>query len=209
MRVELLIVMAGLIMQLQGESLSPGALVGAFDEQMQLRFLDSSLGLGMSRVCAGKTHYSLSNLEHGVRRFPQPTNPTWSNPRCGEKDWISFQPRNSQEQWVDGEIKRAKVEIWTLLVSAVHRTLEGPVVAGGTAPQDMDDVRSQLLPRVAKTPISEGRLGMWRVTVKPVRASQESCIGCHTGDRTMHIRPAQIANLKLGDPLGYLVYLYR
>jgi hypothetical protein len=209
MRVEMLVAMAGLVMQLQGESLSPAALVAAFDEQMQLRFLDSSRGVGIIRACDAKLHSSLSDWRHPLRRLPQPTNPTWSNPACGDKDWVSFQPRNPQEEWVDGEIKRTKVEVWTLLVGAAGRTLEGPVVAGGTTPQGMDDVRSQLLPRIAKTPISEGTLGPWRVSVKPVRASRESCMGCHTGDRKMLVRPPQIANLKLGDPLGYLVYLYR
>ena len=110
---------------------------------------------------------------------------------------------------MDGEIKRANVEIWTLLVGGAHRTLEGPVVAGGDAPQGLNEVRRQLLARIAKTPIPEDILGQWRVAVKPVRATRESCVGCHSGAGNPGIGPPRIKNLKLRDPLGYLIYLYR
>jgi hypothetical protein len=47
----------------------------------------------------------------------------------------------------------------------------------------------------------------WQVVVKPVRASRESCVKCHDGKPDFG--PPPIKGLKLGDPLGYLVYLFR
>ena len=96
---------------------------------------------------------------------------------------------------MEGEIKRANVEIWTLLVGGMHRTLEGPVVAGGDAPQGLNEMRRQLLGRIGKTPIPEDVLGEWRVVVKPVMATRESCVGCHSDAGKPGIGPPRI-NLK-------------
>jgi len=209
MRVELLVVAMGLAMQLPGQHLGPSAVVAALDEQLQLRFRDTTLGFGISRLCGTNVHGALAQAKQPLRQFPQPGNPVWRNEGCGTKDWALFRPRNPQEQWVDGEIKRARLEIWTLLVGGVRRTLEGPVVAGVAAPGGLNEVRGQLLPRIAKSPIPEETLGSWQVVVKPVRATHESCIGCHTDTGKPTYGPPRIKNLKLGDPLGYLVYLYR
>jgi hypothetical protein len=152
---------------------------------------------------------TLQQAPEVLRRLPQPDDPSWRNADCGSEDWVSFRPRNQQEMWVDGEIKRAKAEIWTLLVGGVRRTLEGPVVAGGDAPRGLNEVRGELLTRIARTPIPEDALGQWHVAVKPVRASRASCMGCHSDDGKPALGPPRIKNLKLHDPLGYLVYLYR
>jgi len=133
----------------------------------------------------------------------------WDRRSRGFDGGRKFRPRNPQEQWVDGEIKRANMEIWTLLVGGVHRTLEGLVVAGGNAPQGLNEVRRPLLARIAKTPIPDNVLGQWRVAVKPVRATREACVGCHSGAGNPGIGPTRIEGLKLQDPLGYLIYLYR
>jgi hypothetical protein len=184
-------------------------LVAAFDEQIQVRFLDPRLGFGISRLCGPVSHGALGQMSQTLRRIPQPDNPGWLNPQCGGRDWAPFRPRNSQEKWVLGEIERANVEIWALLVSGVRRTLEGPVVAGNQAPQQLDDLRRKLLPRIAATPIPDTPLDQWQVAIRPVRASRESCLGCHTDHGKPEMGPPRIKGLKLRDPLGYLVYLYR
>ncbi|HEY0170261.1 MAG TPA: hypothetical protein VGB98_04355 [Pyrinomonadaceae bacterium] len=64
--------------------------------------------------------------------------------------------------------------------------------------------------------------GLWRVEARPVRASAESCIECHRARAGFEIKPlpsgvgapvaaeaAKDADLKVGDPLGVLLYAYR
>lgn len=184
--------------------LRPTALVSALDEQIQLRFLDTGVGFGMSRICGPVGHGALGRPE-SLRRFPQAPDFVWRNSACGGLDWVSFRPVNSQETWVVNEVDRAKVEIWTMLVSAKQRSLEGPVVLGTESPESLTDIRRQLLARAAKPPISEDPLDNWQVVVKPIRASREACLSCHN-QRTW---PGSTPALKLGDPLGFAVYLFR
>lgn len=196
--------------QQAGPPLSPGALVAALDEQIQVRFLDHRLGFGISRLCGPMGHGVLGQKAQTLRRLPQPGDPGWMNAACGGRDWALFRPRNEQEKWAIGEIEKGKVEVWALLVGAARRTLEGPVVAGSTDPQGLNEVRRQLLPVVAQTPIPEKDLAGWRVAVRPVRATQDACLGCHADTGKPGVfGPPLIKGLKLRDPLGYLVYLYR
>ncbi len=212
------VIAAGLVMagglcgqerRLAPQTLVPRALVASLDEQIQIRFLDPRLGFGMSRLCGPMGHGALGQVTQSLRRLPQPNDPGWRNAVCGGRDWAPFRPRNRQEQWVVSEIKDANVEIWTLLVGGVRRTLEGPVVAGSDAPQGLNEVRRLLLPRIAKTPIPEEALENWQVAVRPVRASRESCLGCHADKGKAATGPPRIQGLKLQDTLGFLVYLYR
>ena len=65
-------------------------------------------------------------------------------------------------------------------------------------------------------------VGAWRVEARPVRASAESCIECHrrhsgfeiktmpaTGGAAVAAEKPKEADLKVGDPLGVLLYAYR
>jgi hypothetical protein len=203
---------AALFAQQQQQStrpLSAGALVSALDEQVQLRFLDPRLGFGITRLCGPIGHGALGQTNQTLRRLPQPSDPHWRNAQCGGRDWAPFRPRNAQEEWVVSEVKRARLEIWTLLVGGARRTLEGPVVVGNDAPREMDEIRRQLLSRVVRTPIPDDALNQWQVSVKPVRASRETCVGCHADQGRSALGPPPIKGLKIGDPLGYLIYLYR
>ncbi len=80
-----------------GAPLSPAALVAAFDEQIQVRFLDPKLGFGMSRLCGPIGHGALGQVSQMLRRLPQPDDPRWENAQCGKRDWAPFRPRNAQE----------------------------------------------------------------------------------------------------------------
>jgi hypothetical protein len=199
--------------QSQSPPLAPGALVAALDEQFQVRFLDTKLGFGISRLCGPMGHRTLKQLYEGPRKLPQPRSPGWRNPECGPNDWAPFRPGTKQEKWVADEIARGKVEIWTLLAGEARRQLEGPVVAGNDNPKGLDGVREELLRRVKLTPIPEGDIGGWKVVVRAVRAVEESCVRCHTaepvGETGILGGAARIKGLKLRDPLGYLIYVYR
>jgi hypothetical protein len=49
------------------------------------------------------------------------------------------------------------------------------------------------LPELERNGTASGNAGPWKVTLRPVRATKGSCVGCHQGSR-------------LGDTLGVLVY---
>lgn len=181
--------------------LAPRAVVAALDEQVQLRFLDAGFGFGMSRICGPIGHTALSRPGAGLRIFPQPPAFRWLNPSCGSVDWAPFRPLNSQESWVLREAAQAGVEIWTFLVHASERSVEGPVVIGTGTPGNLAEIRQQLLGRAAQSAIPEDPIEGWDVLVKPVRASREACIACHASRTSRAVKP--------GDPLGYAVYLWR
>jgi len=164
-------------------------------------------GFGITRLCGPVGHGPLGRPTQTLRQLPQPDDPTWRNPACSSRDWAPFEARNSQEEWVAGEVARAGVEIWALLIGEANRTLEGPVVLGTDSPVGMNEIRRELLTRAAETPIPDAPLAGWSVVVRPVRASDESCLGCHTGGGFTN--PPPIPDLEIGDPLGYIVYLYR
>jgi len=73
----------------------------------------------------------------------------------------------------------------------------------------LDEIRRQLLPRIAQTPIPEGDLGHWQAVIRPVKASRESCLECHTDHGKPEMGHLALRASKLRDTLGYLVYLYR
>ncbi len=55
--------------------------------------------------------------------------------------------------------------------------------------------------------------GNWKFTARPVRASETSCLKCHVSDSTRIIahnpKDEKIKPLKIGDPLGIVLYAYR
>ncbi|HEX8285843.1 MAG TPA: hypothetical protein VF588_20975 [Pyrinomonadaceae bacterium] len=64
--------------------------------------------------------------------------------------------------------------------------------------------------------------GVWQVEARPVRASAEWCIECHRARASFEVKPMpgkdgapataeapREADLKVGDPLGVLLYAYR
>ena len=48
--------------------------------------------------------------------------------------------------------------------------------------------------------------GKWKVDAHPVRASQNSCVECHKARAT---NETEAKELKIGDPLGILLYVYK
>lgn len=48
--------------------------------------------------------------------------------------------------------------------------------------------------------------GKWKVDARPVRASENSCVGCHKARATSELEAKE---LKIGAPLGVLLYVYK
>jgi hypothetical protein len=55
--------------------------------------------------------------------------------------------------------------------------------------------------------------GSWQFIARPVRASEQSCLGCHLHDTTrlmaFDAKEEKGKRLQIGDPLGVLLYAYR
>jgi hypothetical protein len=106
------------------------------------------------------------------------------------------------------------------------QAFSGPIFVGPgvkrlpTAASLWDGTRRALESFAAGAERHEFTTGRWQVEARPVRASADSCLRCHNTDyrqvygvteagaRFSRIEPTGDP-LKLGDPLGVLVYAYR
>jgi hypothetical protein len=109
------------------------------------------------------------------------------------------------------------------------RAIAGPIFVSSSAPKNLpgavplwDETRRALESFASGGERHEFTAGVWRVEARPVRASAESCIECHRRHAGFEIKPVPAAGgahapaeppkeaeLKVGDPLGVLLYAYR
>jgi hypothetical protein len=125
---------------------------------------------------------------------------------------------DAPEEW-----RRAKTHFGNDLAG---QAFSGPIFVGPgvkrlpTAASLWDGTRRALESFEAGAQRHEFVAGRWQVEARPVRASQESCLRCHGTDyrRVYGVTQAGVSfhkfepkgnALKLGDPLGVLVYAYR
>jgi len=97
--------------------LSPAALVAAFDEQIQVRFLDTRLGFGISRLCGPMSHGALGQMNQTLRRLPQPSDPVGETAMRRARLGTIPAPATARKSGCWARSRRANVEIWSLLVS--------------------------------------------------------------------------------------------
>ena len=157
------------------------------NECIQTRFL-SRTSFGMSRIAVPSMAY------HGQRMF-HPENPT--------------------EFGVVDQIRKKGFEFAVFL--AGRSVLSSPLPMGVQGPALVTGVRDlrqlpgsdALLPesRAALASFQSGegydiRMGDWTVAMRPLRASNEGCVACHTA------RTAQ-TGLHVGDALGVVMYVFR
>ena len=60
----------------------------------------------------------------------------------------------------------------------------------------------------------ESTLGTWTISARAVRATREECLGCHSHGYLSTMREgdehnARLPDLKIGDPIGVLLYVYK
>jgi hypothetical protein len=127
-----------------------------------------------------------------------------------------FQPENPTEQAVVDQLRQKGIELAVYLVG--RGALADPVLpmrrAGLQGPAAITLLADTRLPDQTAI-FSEGRTalatigqdqgydvknGDWTVAMRPLRASNQTCIGCHT---------AVDSAPKLGDALGVVIYVYR
>jgi len=175
--------------------------IAHLDECIQRRFLGTG-AFGLGRV--------LPNRYHGVAQF---------------------QPEDATEQRVVTELAQKGYQVAVFLAGRhvldtapagmpVGRFgLQGPAYVAGTSSATVLPDRELLLAESRKAMQSlaaqdehsagyEVTKGNWTVAVRPLRASNDRCVMCHTVGFGTLVRDSN-RNPKLGDALGVAMYVYR
>jgi hypothetical protein len=182
------------------KGLDPDPIAG-LNECIQRRFLGTG-AFGMGRV--------LPNRYHGVAQF---------------------QPEDATEQRVVTELAQKGYQV-TVFLAGQHVLdtapvgmqvgrfgLQGPAYVAGTNSATALPDRELLLAEGRKAMQSlaarddhsagyEVNTGNWTVAVRPLRASSERCVMCHTVGFGTLVRDSG-RQPKLGDALGVAMYVYR
>ena len=163
------------------------------NECIQVRFLDRR-SFGMARVAPVRRHGNLR----------------------------TFVPENPTERALVEQMSGKELEVAVFLVGrqALPESASGIGRAGPQGPASVTWNPDAALPEAAvllsagkkalKT-IGEGkgydiRSGEWTVAMRPLRASNEGCLGCHIYGAAAS---NGLAAPKLGEPLGVVMYVYR
>ncbi|MBD0371876.1 MAG: hypothetical protein ICV60_13635 [Pyrinomonadaceae bacterium] len=104
------------------------------------------------------------------------------------------------------------------------RTVSRPLFFGSkTKPDEVptqlalwEQTREALLAFMRGKDVYDFKVGEWSVRARPVRASDNSCLRCHSQDYRIVYLPKGISgykvkgdnNLQVGDPVGVLLYAY-
>ncbi|HTM51091.1 MAG TPA: hypothetical protein VL285_20485 [Bryobacteraceae bacterium] len=162
--------------------------IDRLDQCIQNRFLDAR-AFGMRRI--------LPMQYHGIRLF---------------------QPENEAERAVVGSLRAGGYEVALYLVGRQALQAAGPSVdprrAVAQGPALITALPEGTLPG-ARALLDAGRRALiafekgdgytlhengWTIALRPLRASGESCVRCHA---------AAGSDVKIGDPLGAALYVYR
>jgi hypothetical protein len=97
------------------------------------------------------------------------------------------------------------------------RTMNGPIfITESLAPADfprpweLSEFGRKALDPSAKANSFTGTLGRWSIAASPVRADRADCLSCHRTKQMPDASPVEKdeARLKVGDPLGVMIYVY-
>ena len=166
------------------------AAIVAFDQCIQERFKDVDEGFGYRRIA-----------------------------RIGETPH-RFNAENASELSAVRELQRARMRVMLYLAgrrvlgpkpeasagpAVFSRIIKGPALVTPTdagastpAPGDLWDASRSAMLAFANTDLYEFTSGDWKFVARPVRATDTMCLKCHAG-----------SSLRVGDPLGVVMYGYR
>jgi len=127
----------------------------------------------LARIQELKRDYrvSLLRLKHPPGKYRKGQSPLW--------------PSFTSE--IKGNPTKAKPEPGPTLFPMIGPEFDEGFYAG------LHTAAVEVLPQMRREGTAAATTGSWLVTLRPVRATQQSCVGCHRG-------------AKLGDTLGVLVY---
>lgn len=99
-----------------------------------------------------------------------------------------------------------------------RRIIKGPVLISAKdkndlpAPVELWEQSKKAMQAFANRDSFEFTLGDWKFTARPVRASEQSCLQCHSveSNAVLARKPGdKPLVLKIGDPLGVVLYAFR
>jgi hypothetical protein len=159
--------------------------IASLNECIQARFL-SRTSFGMRRIALPD--------HHGVRQF---------------------QPENANELAVVGRIQKKGYELAvflagrTVLSLPLPMNVQGPALVTNLRDPKQLPTPDVLLPESRAALASfqsaneyDTRVGDWTVAMRPLRASNAGCVGCHNPEGLQ-------SGVKIGDALGAVIYVYR
>jgi hypothetical protein len=128
-----------------------------------------------------------------------------------------------QKEWQQGEAENSgKTKVVNPQFpqkNFIRRLIQGPVLITAAQADDLPhppqlwEYSHAAMTAFAAKDEFEFSQGGWQFIARPVRASDQSCLNCHLQDSTRIIgyqKPDEKEKrLKMGDPLGVILYAYR
>ena len=180
------------------------AAIIAFDQCIQERFKDVDEGFGYRRIVkAGETPHRF-NAENASEMTA-----VRDLERTGMRVLLYLTGRR-----VLGPKPPASTDpvVFSRIIKGPAQVTPPDADPSAPAPGDLwDDSRSAML-AFAKTDLYEFSAGGWKFTARPVRATDTMCLNCHAADGTTRRasnRTPVDGSLRIGDPLGVVMYGYR
>jgi hypothetical protein len=185
---------------------SSADLISVLDDCVQQRFLDVDQGFGFRRIV-----------------------------RLGETPH-RFKPENAKELSIVGYLMKVKLNVVLYLAGRnilntgsdttevngnAGRFIKGPVlitdndkrVIGPPTALELLEHGQKAMRDVQKSDRYDFAIREWKIIARPVRASDSSCLKCHRYNEIDVLPEAKLEQesrrLKIGDPLGVLLYAYK
>jgi hypothetical protein len=199
-------------------------LIKEFDDCIQQRFLDIDKAFGLRRIIkegesphrfkpeSARELTSVGRLkEQGLDVALYLTSRSVLGEKPAEAAW--------QQESADTYERTKPLTPQILQKNFLRKLIRGPVLITAMGKDELPNP-SQLwqqsqsaMKAFAGKEQYEFAQGQWQFIARPVRASDESCLHCHVQDSThivaLDVNDERVKSLKIGDPLGVLLYAYR
>ena len=170
-------------------------LIHALDERIQERFRKTDERFGITRVVR------LDDSPHTFRpEHVGETAAVENLKRAGLDVVLYVAGRRVLSEQPDASWPQAAQ--WRLVKGPVMVAARPQDVAQAPAPIEMWDVSRRAMQAFAVTDAYDARHDAWTIIARPVRASDLTCLTCHP-------RKNEPGALRIGDPLGAVLYAYR
>jgi hypothetical protein len=206
------------------ESALESQFIDALDDCIQQRFKDIDQSFGFRRITRAedtphrfkpenaKELASVSDLNaQGLNVALYLTSRSVLGAKPDEKEWVQDKPVSTGQG-----VTRATVGSGR---GFSRRIIKGPVLISAKdkdelpQPSELWEQSQKAILAFATKDSFEFSHGSWKFIARPVRASEQSCLKCHLSDSTRIIahnpEDEKLKQLKIGDPLGVVLYAYR